>query len=77
MPRDAVERLLAEVPERRVPEVVRERGGLGDVRVAAAQLRGEIGFGPGGDPLGDGPRDLRDLQAVGEPVVQQPGPAGC
>lgn len=71
---DPVEGLLAEVPERRMPQIVRERRGLGDVRIAAAQFRGEFGgIAARVDPLGDGARDLRDLEAVREPVVKQPG----
>ena len=39
-----VEHLLAEVPERRVAEVVGERGRLDHVRVAAAQLVEQVGY---------------------------------
>ncbi len=78
VPGEPVELLLAEVAERRVAEVVGEPGRLDDVRVAAAELveqRGEPGVG--GHPLGDRAADLGDLEAVGEPVVQQPGAAGA
>jgi hypothetical protein len=78
MPGEPVELLLAEVAERWVPEVVREGGGLHDVEVAAAEVvdqRREVRVGV--DPLGDRAGDLGDLEAVGEPVVQQPGPAGA
>ena len=74
---DPVEDLLAEVPERRVPQVVGERRGLDDVGVAAAQrVEQAVSCGSAPDPLGDRPGHLRHLQAVGEPVVQQPGAAG-
>ena len=45
---------LAGVAERRVAEVVAERDGLGQLFVQAQHL-------------GDGPRDLRHLEGVGEP----------
>ncbi len=75
-PGEAVEDLLAEVPEGRVPEVVGEPGRLDDVRVAAAELveHGREG-GVGHQPFGDGAGDLGDLEAVGEPVVEQARPA--
>jgi hypothetical protein len=53
-----VERPLTVVPERRVAEVVRERGGLDDVRVAA-QGPAEVAC------------DLRDLEGVGQPVAHE------
>ena len=70
-----VEHLLAEVPERRVAEVVGQRGRLDDVGVAATQLRHQR---VAGHPLGDRPGDLRHLQAVGQPVVhEQARPGGA
>jgi hypothetical protein len=55
---DLVERRLAVVPERRVAEVVREAGGLDQVRVAA-QGRAELAA------------DLRALERVGEPRAEE------
>ena len=55
---EPVERPLAVVPERRVPEVVRERRGLGDVGVSAERA-GEVA------------RDLGDLEAVRQPVADE------
>ena len=55
---NAVQHLLARMPERRVAEVVAERAGLGEVLVQ-------------GERPGHRPRDLRDLERVREarPVV--------
>ena len=50
----AVERLLADVSERRVPEIVPEPDRLGQILVEPQRP-------------GDRPRDLRDLQRVGQP----------
>ena len=50
----AVEHVLADVAERRVPEVVPEPDRLGEVLVEPQRAR-------------DGARDLRGLQRVGEP----------
>src|SRR5262249_61258179 len=50
----AVERALAGVPERRMPEVVGERGGFRQVLVEAERARERAG-------------DLRDLERMGEP----------
>ena len=55
---ELVERHLAVVPERRVAHVVRERGGLGEVGVAAERV-GEVAG------------DLGDLEAVGEAVADE------
>ena len=55
---ELVERDLAVVAERRVPHVMRERGGLGQVGVAPERVREVAG-------------DLRDLEAVGEPVAHE------
>ena len=55
---ELVERDLAVVAERRVPEVVGERRGLGDVRVAAERM-GEVAG------------HLGDLEAVGQPVADE------
>ena len=55
---DLVERPLAVVPERRVPQVVGEGGGLHDVGVAA-ELPCEV------------PRHLRHLEGVGQPVADE------
>ena len=49
-----VEHRLADVPERRVPEVVAEPDGLGEVLVEAQRPRDRAG-------------DLRDLDRVGQP----------
>ena len=49
---------LAVVPERRVAEVVRQRGGLDDVGLAAEGAR-------------QVPGDLGDLEAVGQPVAHE------
>ncbi len=65
---EPVEHLLAEVPERRVAEVVRQRRRLDDVGVAAAE---PVDEGVGGHAFGDRPRDLGHLQAVGQPVVHE------
>ena len=56
VPRKPVQYLLAEVPERRVPQVVRERGRLDHVRVAPAQLVQQVLAAVAGQPLGDRPR---------------------
>ena len=53
----ARERLLAGVAERRVPQVVPERDGLGQVLVQPERPR-------------DGARDLRHLERVGEPGAE-------
>ena len=53
-----MEGALAVVPERRVPEVVRERSRLGDVGVGAEGARQVAG-------------DLGDLETVGEPVADE------
>ena len=50
----AVERLLADMPERRVPEVVAEPDRLDQVLVQPQRAR-------------DGPRDLRDLERMRQP----------
>ena len=55
---ELVERHLAVVPEGRVPHVVGQRGGLGEVGVAAQRV-GEVAG------------DLGDLEAVGEPVAHE------
>ena len=55
---ELVERDLAVVAERRVAHVVRERGGLGEVGVAAERV-GEVAG------------DLGDLEAVGQPVAHE------
>ena len=55
---ELVERHLAVVAERRVPHVVGERGGLGEVGVAAERVGQVAG-------------DLGDLEAVGEPVAHE------
>ena len=77
LPGQPVKDPLAEVAERRVSEVVGERRRLHHVGVAAAELVQQVAIpGVGGEPLGDGPADLGDLEAVGQPVVhQQPGAA--
>jgi hypothetical protein len=65
------------VPERRVAEVVGERGRLDHVGVAATEL-GQQRRVPvvGQRPFGHRAGDLGHLEAVGEPVVhQQPGAA--
>jgi hypothetical protein len=78
LPGQLVEHPLAEVAERRVPEVVRQRRRLHHVRVAAAQLLQLVGGLPGHQPFGDRPGHLCHLQAVGEPVVhQQAGATGA
>ena len=53
-PEERRERLLPEVPERRVPEVVPERDRLGEVLVQTERAGGGAG-------------DLRDVEGVGEP----------
>ena len=53
-----VQRVLAVVTERRVAQVVGQRGGLGDVRLRAQRPR-------------QVPRDLGHLEAVGEPVADE------
>lgn len=75
LPGQPVEHPLPQMPERRVPEVVRERGGLHHLRVAAAELLQQVPVRRvGRQPLRDRPGHLGHLQAVGEPVVhQQPG----
>ena len=57
-PGQLVQRVLAVVAERRVAEVVGQRGGLRDVGLRA-QRPGQV------------PRDLGDLEAVGEPVADE------
>jgi hypothetical protein len=72
VPGDPVEHLLAEVAEGRVAKIVRERGSLDHVEIAAAEfVQQPRGILIRGQPLGDGAGDLRDLEAVREPVVQQ------
>ena len=56
--RDLVQRRLAVVAERRVPEVVRQAGGVDDVGVAAERLAQLAA-------------DLRDLQRMGQPVADE------
>ena len=55
---DRVERALAVEPERRVPEVVRERRGVDDVGIAAER-------GP------ELPADLGDLERMRQPVADE------
>ena len=81
---DLVERPLAVVAERRVAEVVGQRGGLDDVGVAAegaAEVAGDLGDLEGvGQPVADEVVGLRphDLRLGGEPAqrgrVHDPGP---
>ena len=73
LPGQPVQHPLPQVPERRVTEVVGERGRLHHVRVAAAELRpAGRGAPPSAvQPLGDRAGHLGHLQAVGEPVVHQ------
>jgi hypothetical protein len=67
---DLVELLLGDVSERRVPKVVDVRRRLHNIRVQPAQgLRLTRLFAT--QFLGEAPRDLRDLQCVGESVVKE------
>ncbi len=71
LPGQPVQHLLPQMPERRVPEVVRERGGLDHRRVAPTQP-GHYAFSVHiGHSLGQPDGDLRDFQTVRQPVVQQ------
>ena len=59
----AVQRLLSGVGERRVPDIMGQRQGFGEILV---QLQ----------DVGQGARDLRDFDGVGETVAEMVGQAG-